>query len=229
MIEQNKKGLKLSIFLLLAYLPVHVIYTKILLQFLDMPMRFSVTLQMVSYIAIGSAGIALFWNEFKEGISLWKEHTGKTFGILIAAFISDILLSNLALIPLMFINPDYQSLNEHSVSELQGKFPALLLIIALGIMGPVTEEVVFRLAPILSTSSTRAKSKKLIAILVAAALFMLVHMHAFTLEEFLYNLPQFVTGIVYGAALVLSKNATVPVLLHIMNNLPALILVAFLL
>ena len=115
---------------------------------------------------------------------------------------------------------EYQSLNEHSVTELQGKFPALLLIIALGIMGPVAEEAVFRLAPI---SLTEKKSKMMIVVLVTAVLFMLVHIHAFTVEEFLYNLPHFVTGLVYGIVMVMSRNVTIPILLHIMNNLPAMV------
>lgn len=218
--EQNKKRFRLFLILLLAYMAVHVFYTKILLRFVDMPMRFSVMLQMISYIVLGSAGIVLFWNELKEGISLWNEHMGKTLCFLLAAYIADILLSQLASIPIMHLNPEYQSLNEHSVAELQGKFPALLLIIALGILGPVTEEAVFRLAPI---GLAEKRGKKITAVLVTAALFMLVHIHAFTVEEFLYNLPHFVTGLVYGTVMVVSRNATIPILLHIMNNLPAVV------
>ena len=221
MLEQNKKGFKLFIILLLAYMAVHVLYTKILLLFIDMPMQFSVMLQMISYIALGSVGAVLFWNELKEGISLWKEHTGKTLCLFVVAYVLDILLSNLAFFPIMYLNPDYQSLNEHSVAELQGKFPALLLIIALGIMGPVAEEVVFRLAPI---SLTEKKSKRIMVVLVTATLFMLIHMQAFTVEEFLYNIPQFVTGVIYGLVMVLSGNVTIPILLHLMNNLPAVVL-----
>jgi len=218
---QNKKGFKIFIILLLAYMPVHVLYTKILLRFVDMPMQFSVMLQMISYIVLGSAGLFLFRDELKEGISLWKEHTGKTVCLFLAAYVSDILLTNLAFIPIMNLNPEYQSLNEHSVSSLQGKFPALLLIAALGIMGPVAEEVVFRLAPI---GLAEKKSEKIMAVLVTAALFMLVHMHAFTVEEFLYNIPHFVTGLIYGSVMVLSRNVTIPMLLHIMNNLPGVVL-----
>jgi len=218
---QNKKGFKIFIILLLAYMTVHVLYTKILLRFVDMPMQFSVMLQMISYIVLGSAGLFLFRDELKEGISLWKEHTGKTVCLFLAAYVSDILLTNLAFIPIMNLNPEYQSLNEHSVSSLQGKFPALLLIAALGIMGPVAEEVVFRLAPI---GLAEKKSEKIMAVLVTAALFMLVHMHAFTVEEFLYNIPHFVTGLIYGSVMVLSRNVTIPMLLHIMNNLPGVVL-----
>ena len=221
MLEQNKKGFKLFIILLLAYMAVHVLYTKILLRFMDMPMQFSVMLQMISYIVLGSVGMIVFWNEVKEGISLWKSHLGKSVCFFIVAFILDILLSNLAFLPMMYLNPEYQSLNEHSVAELQGKFPALLLIIALGIMGPVTEEVIFRLAPI---SLTEKKGKRIMIVLVTATLFMLIHVHAFTVEEFLYNIPQLVSGLIYGIVMVLSRNVTIPIFLHILNNLPAIVL-----
>lgn len=220
MLEQNKKGFKLFIILLLAYMAVHVLYKKIFLQFVDMPMQLSVMLQMISYIVLGSVGVILFWNELKEGISLWKEHTGKTLCFFVVAYVLDILLSNLAFFPIMLLNSEYQSLNEHSVAELQGKFPALLLIIALGIMGPVTEEVIFRIAPI---SLMEKKGKRIMIVLVTAILFMLMHVHAFTVEEILYNIPQFVTGLIYGIVMVLSRNVTIPILLHIMNNLPAMV------
>ena len=220
MLEQNKKGFKLFIILLLAYMAVHVLYKKIFLQFVDMPMQLSVMIQMISYIVLGSVGVVLFWNELKEGISLWKEHTGKTLCFFIVAYVLDILLSNLAFFPIMLLNPEYQSLNEHSVAELQGKFPALLLIIALGIMGPVTEEVIFRIAPI---SLTEKKGKRIMIVLVTATLFMLIHVHAFTVEEFMYNIPQLVSGLIYGIVMVLSRNVTIPILLHIMNNLPAMV------
>ena len=223
MLEQNKIGFKLFIILLLAYMAVHVLYTKILLRFMDMPMQFSVMLQMISYIVLGSVGLILFRNELKEGISLWKEHTGKTLCFFVVVYVLDILLSNLAFFPIMLLNPEYQSLNEHSVAELQGKFPALLLIIALGIMGPVTEEVIFRLAPI---SLTEKKGKRIMIVIVTATLFMLIHVHAFTVEEFLYNIPQFVSGLIYGIVMVLSRNVTIPILLHILNNLPAVVLAA---
>lgn len=220
MLEQNKKGFKLFIILLLAYMAVHVLYKKIFLQFVDMPMQLSVMIQMISYIVLGSVGVVLFWNKLKEGISLWQEHTGKTLCFFVVAYVLDILLSNLAFFPIMLLNPEYQSLNEHSVAELQGKFPALLLIIALGIMGPVTEEVIFRIAPI---SLMEKKGKRIMIVLVTAILFMLMHVHAFTVEEILYNIPQFVTGLIYGIVMVLSRNVTIPILLHIMNNLPAMV------
>lgn len=51
---------------------------------------------------------------------------------------------------------------------------------------------------------------------------MMIHVHAFTAAEFLYNLPHLATGLVYGFALYKSRNATIPVGLHVLNNAVAL-------
>ena len=93
--------------------------------------------------------------------------------------------------------------------------------IALGIMGPATEEVVFRLLPVCFLEK---KKLQVIGIITTSILFMLIHVQAFTLEEFYYYLPMFVTGIIYGMVTVISRNATIPILLHILNNLPTLLL-----
>jgi len=224
MLNLSKKRSVGIILLLSVYSAVHIIYTKIISHSFDMPMQFSVSLQLVSYIVLGSAGFALFRTDIKEGIALWKKHPKKNIGFLVGAYVLDILLSNLALIPINCINPDYQSINEHSVAELQGKFPVLLLVIALGIMGPVTEEILFRLIP---TCLTEKKSIKVIGLFVSAFLFMLIHIQGFTVEEFLYNLPHLVSGVIYGTVTLMSRNVTIPILLHIMNNLPAVLFLMF--
>ena len=72
----------------------------------------------------------------------------------------DILLSNLEYLPIVLLKPDYESINEHSVAELQGQFTTLLLIIVL--------------------------------------------------------------GIIYGAVILICRNGTIQILLHIMNNLPTI-------
>ena len=218
--EQKKKGFGAFLLLLMGYLLVFVFYTKIILRLRDMPMQFSVMLQLIAYLVLGGLGMYLYRDELKAGLALWEAHTGKTLCLLLAAFMLDMVLSNLAAVPGSLLYPNYEAMNEHSVAELVGRFPALLLIVSLGIMGPVTEEVIFRLAPI---GLTGKKHQKILMVFAAAALFMLVHMHAFTMEELLSNLPHFATGLVYGFVLVISGNATLPVVLHMMNNLPAMV------
>lgn len=222
MLQQNRiNKQKMTFALLLVYLAVHVIYTKIVIKIFDMPMHLSVTLQLTSYIVLGGVGIVLFLEKIKEGVKSWKEQPIPNILFFFGAFLLDILLSNLAYLPIMLLNPEYESINQHSVAELQGQIPALFLIIALGIMGPATEEVVFRLLPVCFLEK---KKLQVIGIITTSILFMLIHVQAFTLEEFYYYLPMFVTGIIYGMVTVISRNATIPILLHILNNLPTLLL-----
>lgn len=222
MLQQNMiRNKKMTIALLLIYIAVHIVYIKLILRLFDIPMYLSVTLQTVSYIVLGSVGAFLFSNKIRDGIELWKEYPIKNVLFFFGAFVLDTLLSNLACIPIMLLNPNYESINEHSVAELQGKFPVLLLIISLGIMGPLTEEVVFRLIPAFFTEK---KVSRTIGVIATSIIFMFIHVNGFTLEEFLYNLPMLVTGIIYGVATIISRNATIPILLHIMNNLPAIIM-----
>lgn len=56
---------------------------------------------------------------------------------------------------------------------------------------------------------------------------MIFHMHELTLQELLYNLGMFVTGIIYSAAFIKTENATISLLLHLLNNAPALMLMLF--
>ncbi len=250
MLQQNMiRDKKMLIGLLLLYIAVHIVYTKLVLRLFDMPMRLSVMLQMASYIVIGGVGVFLFSEKIREGIQVWKECWVKNILFLFGAFILDIFLSNIACLPIMLLNPEYESINEHSVAELHGQFPTWLLIIGLGIMGPVTEEVVFRLIPaflcdrkvfvrgvrqmkmqsVFGSVGRRhffmqEKMMQIIGIFVSAIIFMLIHINGFTPEEFLYNLPQFVAGMIYGTVMVFSRNATIPILLHIMNNLPAVMI-----
>ena len=61
MLQQNMiRDKKMLIGLLLLYIAVHIVYTKLVLRLFDMPMRLSVMLQMASYIVIGGVGVFLF-------------------------------------------------------------------------------------------------------------------------------------------------------------------------
>lgn len=64
-----------------------------------------------------------------------------------------------------------------------------------------------------------------IRVIVVSLLFMILHMHELTLPELLYNLGMFVTGIIYSVAFIKTKNATIPLLIHLLNNAPALMLI----
>lgn len=180
----------------------------------------SLWIQAINYITLGTIGLIAFRSMIKEGVNQWRVHTTKNILWLMGAFVANIVLSNLSALPLAILYPNYTSINDNSVAEATAILPIPILFIAFGILGPITEEFIFRIIPI-------EKGKRLpvvIRVIVISLLFMILHMHELTLQEFLYNLGMFVTGIIYSVAFIKTKNATIPLLIHLLNNAPALML-----
>lgn len=180
----------------------------------------SLWIQAINYIVLGTVGMVVFRNMIKKGVNQWREHTVKNFLWLMGAFVADIILSNLSSFPLTMLYPNYASINDNSVAEAAAILPIPILLLAFGILGPVTEEFIFRIIPI-------EKGKRIpitIRIIVASLVFMIFHIHEITLQELLYNLGIFVTGIIYSITFIKTKNATIPLLIHLLNNAPTLML-----
>lgn len=218
---KNKVIEKNSTVVAFAFLSIYVVVTLLLPRlsyFRHTPL--SLWIQAINYIVLGTVGIIAFHNMIKEGVNQWRVHTAKNFLWLIGTFFADIILSNLSALPLTMLYPNYASINDNSVAEAAAILPIPILFLVFGILGPVTEEFIFRIIPI-------KKGKRIpvaIRIIVASLLFMIFHMHELTFQELLYNLSMFVTGIIYSIAFIKTKNATIPLLVHILNNAPALML-----
>lgn len=178
----------------------------------------SIWIKLIAYCILGICGIRLFRERFKEGILQWKTHPVKNCIWFIAMFIGDIILSNLAMLPLALLYPDYESVNQINLETASDIAPAFIMLLSLGILGPVTEEMIFRF-----TLVDRAKSKFPAALCVCGSslLFMLIHVHAMTIPDFLSNLPMLVSGILFAICMLKTKNPTLPVLIHILNNAAA--------
>lgn len=181
----------------------------------------SLWIQAINYMVLGTMGLISFRDTIKKGFNQWSVHTVKNFLWLMGAFIADIILSNLSSLPLVIFYPNYTSINDNSVAEAAAILPIPVLFIAFGILGPITEEFIFRIIPI----EKRKRIPVVIQVIVVSLLFMIFHMHEISLQEFLYNLSIFVTGIIYSVAFIKTKNATIPILIHLLNNAPALVMV----
>lgn len=219
---KNKISEKNNTIVILAFLVIYAIITQLLPRlsyFRHTPL--SLWIQAINYMVLGTIGLLAFRDMIKKGVNQWSVHTVKNFLWLMGAFVLNIILSNLSSLPLAMFYPNYTSINDNSVAEAAAILPSPISFIAFGILGPVTEEFIFRIIPI-------EKGKHIpvvIRIIVASLLFMILHMHEITLQELLYNLDLFVTGIIYSVALIKTKNATIPILLHLLNNAPALVVV----
>ncbi|MCR5458285.1 MAG: CPBP family intramembrane metalloprotease [Acetatifactor sp.] len=204
----------------LAYVIMHVLFSKVLSHLLKVPSAVGATMQLTSYAVLGLWGIWTFRRELAEGLKLWRDHFLKSMLWLVGGYVLDMVLMTVFSMPLAYGFPDYEGLNENSVAGLVGKYPGVILLLALGILGPVTEETIFRLFPVIRG---KGKLPAALAICVPAACFMMIHVHALTAAELFYNLPHFATGLVYGFVLQKSRNATIPVLLHVLNNSVAIL------
>lgn len=180
----------------------------------------SLWIQAINYMVLGTIGLIAFRSIIKEGVNQWRIHTAKNFLWLIGAFVAEIILSNLSALPLAILYPNYTSINDNSLAEASAILPIPILFIAFGILGPVTEEFIFRIIPIEKGNHIPV----VLRVIIVSLLFMILHMHELTLQELLYNIGMFVTGIIYSVAFIKTKNATIPLLIHLLNNAPALML-----
>ena len=194
---------------------MHVLYTKVLSHLIKLPLAVSATMQLASYVVLGLWGIWTFRRELAEGLKLWRDHFLKSMLWLVGGYGLDMVLMTVFSMPLAYGFPDYEGLNENNVASLVGKYPGVILLLTLGILGPVTEETIFRMFPVIRG---KGKIPAALAIFAGALGFMLIHVHALTAAELVYNLPQFATGLAYGFVLYKSRNATIPILLHVFNN-----------
>lgn len=218
---KNKIIEKNSMVVIFGYLGIYAV-VALLLPRLNYFRHTSLSLwiQAINYIVLGTVGMIVFRNIIKEGVNQWRAHTVKNFLWLMGVFVANIIFSYLSALPLAMFYPNYVSVNDNSVAEAAAILPIPILFLAFGILGPVTEEFIFRIIPI----KNGKRIPVVIRIIVASLLFMMFHMHEFTLKELLYNLGMFVTGILYSVAFIKTKNATIPLLIHLLNNAPALML-----
>ena len=205
--------------MLTVFCAVYIAMVK--LRPLVMPnVSISVVSLCIAYCLLGAAGIYLFRSRYIEGLKQWKEHTLRSILWFVGGYIADVILVSLSLLPQMTLYPDYDGMNDNSITAAAKYLPAFLMILALGILGPVTEETFFRF---ILVDKLKAKVPAVLCVLISSVLFMVWHMHAFTPQELLANLPKFTSGVIYSIILLRSKNPTIPVLLHTSNNILGLL------
>lgn len=218
--EKKAFNRMLKILMLLAYLFVFVVF-RFVLGFSGVGYLWT---QCIAYVVLGVVGVFAYLNSILDGINQWKKHTIKNILWFIGIYIANIILTNLSYFPITILYPDYESGQENSIfiAFTQTNVPAILLILALGVFGPILEEATYRLNMV---ADVKRKSLVWICVVLSSILFMSGHMHELSVPELLKALPHFVTGILYGISYCATKNSTIPIGLHILNNLPTLIMI----
>lgn len=208
--EKSKFCLKCLIFI--------VVYSMILLvPRIDVIKHTNISLGIIIslYTLLGILSFIVFKDLYKEGLEEWKRSVTKTMIIILVMYILKIILTIIASIPLGIFFPEYESVNSNNIAEIIKILPAPIVLIALGVLGPIVEEMVFR-------GILVGKLKKYIpstvCVIVSSMLFMFIHVHVFAFQELLYYLPTFVAGLLYSILYLKTKNITLSMILHITNN-----------
>ena len=109
--------------------------------------------------------------------------------------------------------------NDASVAEVIQMFPPIVIVVVLGIVGPIVEEMFFRQ---LLIGLIERFAPTWVAVVVSSVLFGALHMHSFALSEVLSVIPHAFFGLSCGLLYVKTdRNLLYPASIHCLNNLSA--------
>ena len=109
--------------------------------------------------------------------------------------------------------------NDTSVGEATRMFPPIVIVVVLGIVGPIVEEMFFRQFLI---GLIERFAPTWVAVVVSSVLFGALHMHSFALSEVLSVIPHAFFGLSCGLLYVKTdRNLLYPASIHCLNNLSA--------
>ena len=109
--------------------------------------------------------------------------------------------------------------NDASVAEVIQMFPPIIIVVVLGIVGPIVEEMFFRQ---LLIGLIERFAPTWVAVVVSSVLFGALHMHSFALSEVLSVIPHAFFGLSCGLLYVKTdRNLLYPASIHCLNNLSA--------
>ena len=107
--------------------------------------------------------------------------------------------------------------NDSGIGEIIRMFPPIVIVIVLGIVGPIVEEMFFRQFLI---GLVERFTPTWVAVVVSSVLFGMLHMHSFALSEALGVIPHAFFGLSCGLLYVKTdRNLLYPAIIHCLNNL----------
>ena len=107
--------------------------------------------------------------------------------------------------------------NDSGIGEIIRMFPPIVIVIVLGIVGPIVEEMFFRQFLI---GLVERFTPTWVAVVVSSVLFGMLHMHSFALSEALGVISHAFFGLSCGLLYVKTdRNLLYPAIIHCHNNL----------
>ena len=215
--ETKETALKGGMVKYVIFLLFYILFNLILIRFVH-----NSYYQFAVYTVLGITGVILSRNTVKEGCAMWKAHPVKNILIVLGGIVLNYLLDNISVIPYALLYAEQAgNLNDNNIAAASQAVNLILFAIISGILGPLTEETVFR--EILTRQASRFVPKA-VAVIVSSLLFGVIHMHAITLCEFLSILPHISFGALMAILYLKTKNITLVYILHILNNLPVVLI-----
>lgn len=98
-----------------------------------------------------------------------------------------------------------------------------LFLLTLFLVAPITEEVIFR-GFLLNAAIGYGKTAQWLAVIISSLLFSAVHMQYHSVQTFIFI---FIIGIILCLARIKTRSLLAPIVLHSLNNIVAVLFIAF--
>ena len=178
----------------------------------------------VLYVAIFAVGCVAFRHPLARAFRQVVAHKRRAVLTLIvgsfAALVIELVggLASSALLNLTGLS-EATLQNNSSIGEAVQMFPPIVIVVVLGIVGPIVEEMFFRQFLI---GLIKRFAPTWVAVVVSSVLFGALHMHSFALSEVLGVIPHAFFGLSCGLLYVKTdRNLLYPASIHCLNNLSA--------
>ena len=172
------------------------------------------------YIFLALVGVYVYRSELKEGLiwiaNNWWRAIQITIGAGIASYLLALLFSLLVTLLTSLLGVSEELMNDIGISHALTVASPVLIIVVLGIIGPLVEELFYRQFLLATVGQKLPVHYR---ILFSSLSFALVHTQQFSLSEWIGVLPHFAVGLVYALLFQKTKgNAWFGIFLHILNN-----------
>lgn len=204
---------------MIAFMAAYAAYV-LLPRFLPLEVPFGT----MSYLVLAAAGLVIFRDAIARGWTALRRRGWALLWFLPAMLALDALLTTAGALLSEWLAgqlaaPGELGNDERISGAMQAMHPVAAIAI-LGIAGPFTEELIYRLTLL---GGVLRRVPFWLALLVSSALFGLLHASSLEASELIGVLPHAAAGIALGLSWRLSGSILVPFALHALMNLSAVI------
>ena len=208
-----------------TFLKGFFLVTYVLLIPLHVATIFHPNIRMILYVVLAVDGIAAYRLVLITAAKQVWEAKVHSVVVVCAGFLGmNILTTITGFLLKIFGFITETSQNETRVAELgNGNALPFLVVLGVGVAGPIVEELVFRQFLI---GFLERYIPTWAAIAISSLSFGLIHMHGFTASEWVNLCVYSAMGLSFSLIYALDRNVYMPIGVHVWNNLPNALLLA---